>query len=84
MGAQGMMQLMPATAHELGVKDPFDMAENIDAGVRYLKQHLKTFNGDISSALAAYNAGAGNVKKYGGVPPFGETKNYVKNIMAKI
>lgn len=81
-GAQGLMQLMPSTARNLGVKNPFDPTENIDAGVRYLKQQLNTFKGDVKLALAAYNAGAGNVKKAGNkVPNFGETKNYVKVIL---
>lgn len=81
-GAQGLMQLMPATAKEMGVTNAMDPAQSIDAGARYLAQQLKTFNGDVSKALAAYNAGAGNVMKYNGVPPFAETQNYVKSITA--
>lgn len=77
-GALGVMQLMPTTAKDLGV-DPHDMAQNIDGGVRYLGQQLKTFK-DPKLALAAYNAGPGAVKKYGGVPPYAETQNYVKRI----
>ncbi len=81
-GAQGMMQLMPETAKDLGVEDPFDPEESIMAAARLLKAHLKKFQGDYTLAAAAYNAGSGRVLQYGGVPPFEETQNYVKKIKA--
>lgn len=82
VGARGLMQLMPATAIALGVKDSFDAEQNIKGGTKYLRQMLDQFDQDQSLALAAYNAGPGAVNKYNGIPPFDETQNYVKKISA--
>ena len=79
-GAQGLMQLMPGTASDMGVLDAFDAAQNIRGGARYLAQLLKTFDGDERLAAAAYNAGPGAVLRYNGVPPFAETQVYVKRV----
>jgi soluble lytic murein transglycosylase-like protein len=81
-GAQGLCQLMPGTAAALGVTNVHDPAQNIDGGARFLRQQLDAFGGDVSKALAAYNAGPGAVKRYGGVPPYAETQNYVRQVQA--
>ncbi len=82
-GAVGLTQLMPGTAASLGVTNPLDPAQSLQGGAKYLRQQLDRFGGDERLALAAYNAGPGAVARYGGVPPYSETQNYVKNVMAK-
>lgn len=81
-GARGLMQLMPERAAELGVRDPFDPRQNVDGGVRHLRDLLQRFGGDVTLALAAYNAGEGAVRTYGGVPPYPETRDYVQRVRA--
>ena len=80
VGASGLMQLMPALQQDFGITDPFDPRQNVMGGVRYLRRLLDMHGGNVALALASYNAGPGNVARYGGIPPFRETRNYVKKI----
>jgi soluble lytic murein transglycosylase-like protein len=81
-GARGLTQLMPGTAAGLGVSNVLDPAQSLDGGAKYLRQQLDAFGGDVTRALAAYNAGPGAVQRYGGVPPYAETQNYVRIVQA--
>jgi soluble lytic murein transglycosylase-like protein len=81
-GARGLAQLMPATAAALGVTNALDPTQSIEAGAKYLKRQLDAFGGDVTKALAAYNAGPGAVRRFGGVPPYAETQNYVRAVQA--
>jgi len=80
-GAKGVMQLMPFTSKRMRVNDPFDPIENIEGGIKYIKELLVAFDGDLTNTVAAYNAGPGAVRKYGGVPPYQETRLYVRRVM---
>ncbi len=80
-GAKGVMQLMPFTSKRMRVNDPFDPIENIEGGIKYIKELLVAFEGDLTNTVAAYNAGPGAVRKYGGVPPYQETRLYVRRVM---
>lgn len=82
-GAMGLSQIMPDTARSLGIADPYDPDSNLKAGARYLSQLMTQFNGQLDLALAGYNAGPGAVKKYGGIPPYKETQDYVRKIIAR-
>jgi soluble lytic murein transglycosylase-like protein len=83
VGAQGLMQIMPRTGRWLGATNLYDAEQNVDAGVKYLKYLQGRFDGDLKNTIAAYNAGEGNVQRYGGVPPFRETRSYVKKVMSR-
>ena len=81
VGARGLMQLMPRTGRWMGAKNLYDPEQNVDAGVKYIKYLDKRFKGNLKNTIAAYNAGEGNVQRYGGIPPFRETRTYVKKVL---
>src|SRR5207244_4653059 len=81
VGARGLMQLMPRTGRWLGARNLYDPEQNLDAGVKYIKYLQKRFHGNVKQTIAAYNAGEGNVRRYGGIPPFRETQTYVKRVL---
>lgn len=81
-GAMGVMQLMPCNVEELGISDPYDVRENIMGGAKHFADMLEKYHGNVELALAGYNAGSGNVAKYGGIPPFKETQNYIKKVLS--
>jgi soluble lytic murein transglycosylase len=81
-GAMGLMQLMPSNVQEAGIADPYDPEQNIAAGTQQLSDLMKQYGGDLDLTLAGYNAGPGNVRKYGGVPPFRETQSYIRKVRA--
>lgn len=83
VGAQGLMQLMPATARRFSVYNPWNPAENIEGAAKYIAWLMRRYNNNVEFAVAGYNAGEGNVDKYGGIPPFRETRNYVKNVLSR-
>jgi soluble lytic murein transglycosylase-like protein len=83
-GALGVMQLMPSTAARMGVADALNPDENIDGGARYLREQMERFGGDLSLALAAYNAGPAAVSRHGGVPPYGETQRFVSRVLSRV